>query len=136
MNKLCLLQQKVGRWAIIKHGFQVYQTSHFYFKSFFSFTISITKKKVFKIGLFNFVNHQWHSLSLYSYCFAEGEKQNPTGCDSAAKVQMDYMFLVQRREFFLEIGLGDCIEIRTVRSQIRKIEMSILTASMSTNIRI
>lgn len=36
----------------------------------------------------------------------------------------------------LEIVLGDCIEIRTVRSQNRKIEMSILTVSMSTSTRI
>lgn len=35
-----------------------------------------------------------------------------------------------------EVGLGDWIEIRTLRSQIRKVEMRILTVTMSTNIRI
>lgn len=35
-----------------------------------------------------------------------------------------------------EVGLGDWIEIRTLRSQISKVEMRILTVAMSTNIRI
>lgn len=123
------------------------------FYEIFSFTLSMTNRcGVFFIVVFNFVIHQWcyiNSVLQLLFCkrreTATIRKMLPAVWDTVqpkckwtmwSKYKEEDKIIILVSGILSEFGLGGWMEMRTVMSQIRQVEIRILTVAVSTNIRI